>query len=272
MRIKQFLCITGIHFERGFTEKYGFVPYTNVNEPLFISGFGREILKNLDRISKHKSLIVLRWAGGDLIWFLTHPIQARRIASMKNIHHIAISRCLERDLKTLGVPYTFLPISVYKNNDIKPEPLGDSIYVYRFKDSKYGLECNQRLEKLLPDIYFIKSESVFSYPRSALFELYRKCFLGLRMTNHDGLSNTVCEMGLMGRKVLHNGDTPNCIHYGNPNDISGIAQVIRNEYNNRHNIDPGKIAQEVYNYLDVGEQFLNTEFYDNRFNSPTSLE
>jgi hypothetical protein len=260
MRIKQFLCITGRHFEKGFIEKYGFIPYTNINEPLFISGFGREIFKNLDRISKHKSLIVLRWAGGDLMWFLKHPAQMERIKGMKNVRHIAISRCLEKDLQQAGVPYKFLPISVYKNDDIKPRPLGDSVYIYKFSGAQHGSILNSRIEKLLPEFTFVKTEGVSDHCREELIDIYNNCFLGLRFTEHDGLSNTAVELGLMGRRIIWNGDLPSAIFW--KNDVQSIVQLIRNEYENRKNLDPYKTAAAVKEYLNVGTAFLNTEFYD----------
>lgn len=256
MRIKQFLCITGIHFEKGFVEKYGFVPYTNIHEPLFISGFGRHIYKNLSLIEKHKSLIVLRWAGGDLMWFLKHPVEMERMRRLKNVFHIAISHWLADDLKSVDIPYIFLPVSVYKNDDIKPCPLGDFVYIYKGLDPQYGLEMIRQIH--LPDITVVSSESVNDYSREEILKIYEKCFLGLRLTRHDGIANTVCELGLMGRKTIWNGDVPSAIHY---NDVEDVRRIIMEEYNNRHNADYNKVAQDVKNYLDIGEEFLNTEFY-----------
>jgi hypothetical protein len=260
VKIKQLFCITGPHFERGYIEKYGFEPYTDINEPLFISGFGKEIHKNLDRIEKHKSLILLRWAGGDLIWFLAHPKEQARMVAMKNIHHIAVSRCLEKDLQTMGVPYKFCPISVFKNADIKPEPLGDCIYVYKAGSLQYGCDIIRRLQTVLP-FCFIKSESAFDFTREQLLEVYKQCFIGLRITQHDGIANTACEMGLMGRRMIHNGDLPNCIPYDR-NNFQAIVKAIQDEFDNRLTADYNKVAQDVFNYLDVGEDWLNTEYYE----------
>jgi hypothetical protein len=131
MRIGQLLCITGVHFEKGYIEKYGFKPYTDINAPLFISGFGRNIYKNLSLIERHKSFTVLRWAGGDILWFKEHRKELDRIKILSNIKHIAISTCLAKDLEELNIPYHFIPITPYKNDDIHPEPLGDSIYLYK---------------------------------------------------------------------------------------------------------------------------------------------
>jgi hypothetical protein len=200
-------------------------------------------------------------AGGDIAWFLKHPTQLAQMKSMKNIHHIAISRCLEKDLKVMGVPYKFLPINVHSNSDIKPEPLGNFIYFYRDKDPQFNPELVDQLEKRLPYIRFIRSKSVTDYTREQVLDIYKDCFLGLRFTKHDGLPNTVCEMGLMGRRVIHNGDTPNCIWYDESN-IDSIVKLIQEEYENRHNVDYIHVAEAVRSYLDIGTKFLDTEFYD----------
>jgi hypothetical protein len=265
MRIQQFLCITGICFERGFIEKYGFIPYTNINGPLFISGFGKNICKNIVKINKHKGFVVLCWAGGDLIWFLQHTAQRNKLLQTSNLYHIAISRCLEKDLQTIGVPYKFLPITPFKNDDIKPEPLGDSIYIYKPDLTPYNPVLVQKIKQSLPELNFIEIKGQENFARFEVLGLYKKCFLGLRFTNHDGVANTVCEMGLMGRRVIHNGDLPNSISY-DPNNVGDIVAKIRAEYNNisliNHNELYKDVAQDVFNYLNIGEDWLNTEYYD----------
>ena len=41
-------------------------------------------------------------------------------------------------------------------------------------------------------------------------EVYKKCFIGLRLTDHDGNANTVQELKAMNIPVIHNGDDDNC--------------------------------------------------------------
>lgn len=266
MRIRQFLCITGICFERGFIDKYNFIPYTDINEPLFICGFGKNISKNIVRINKHKGLIVLCWAGGDLLWFLQHTAQRNKLIQMPNLRHIAISRCLEKDLQTIGVPYKFLPVTAFKNDDIKPEPLGDFIYIYKPDVACYNPILIQKVKQLLPEMNFIEAKAQDGFRRFEVLEMYKKCFLGLRFTAHDGVANTVCEMGLMGRRMIHNGDLPNSIPYDKDN-VQEIVSTIQAEFDYRkmrNDLEDYKqVAQGVFEYLDIGEDFLNTEYYVN---------
>ena len=94
-------------------------------------------------------------------------------------------------------------------------------------------------------------------------ELYKKCFIGLRFTSHDGLSNTVCEMGAMGRKMINNGDTPNCIPY-DLNNIDKIVDDINQEYERSRGdlFRASVISNQVNEFLNIGDDFLNTEFYE----------
>jgi hypothetical protein len=95
-----------------------------------------------------------------------------------------------------------------------------------------------------------------------MMQIYKRCFIGLRFTEHDGLSNTVCEMGLMGRMVINNGDVPNCIHY-DKNNIKDIIETIDFEWKHSEITDKTKVVSDaVKTYLNIGEDFLNTEYYE----------
>ena len=85
-----------------------------------------------------------------------------------------------------------------------------------------------------------------------LEKIYESCFIGLRLTKHDGLPNTVLEMGLMGRKCLHNGNTPNSLNYESVDDI---IKHIDAEYSKRHE-NSENVVDDVYDFLNIGEEWL----------------
>ena len=65
-------------------------------------------------------------------------------------------------------------------------------------------------------------------------EVYKKCFIGLRLCQNDGCATTVQEMGMMNIPVIHNGDYINSIKW---NDASDIINIINLFYNNlKHKI------------------------------------
>jgi len=255
MRIKQLCVNCGEHFKRGLIAKYGLVKYTKTDEPVMFKGCYGE--KQVERICSHEGLALLSWAGGDCSWAVARPHIVEKLKAHPNIKHLAISNFIEDDLKRVGIPYISLPILPYANEDLKAEPLGDSVYIYKM--NLYNRPMNQRVKDRLPHINFIECD-FHSYTKDEMSEVYKKCFIGIRLINHDGLSNTVCELGLMGRKVIWNGNTPNAIHY-TINDLDDIVKKIEVEYANRHSDGYIKVAEEVRNYLDVGEEFLESDNY-----------
>ena len=87
--------------------------------------------------------------------------------------------------------------------------------------------------------------------------MYRRCFIGMRLTEHDGLAHTVTELGLMGRRCVWNGGSPNAIPYKNVDDV-----VVAIEAERECLPDPEMVAEEMRAYLDIGTDWLDTEWYD----------
>ena len=109
--------------------------------------------------------------------------------------------------------------------------------------------------KLLPDLEFIVT-SPTDYPKEELFELYKKCFIGLRLTGHDGFPNTVAELGLRGRRCVFNDDVPTAISW---QDAVSVVKIIENE--KRLTPGPQKVAQDMYDYLDISYDFLEEDYW-----------
>lgn len=255
MRIKQFYCNFGNHFAEAMAKKYDLTlnnTSIKMDEPLFM--FGCYTQKDIWHALHHSSggqLTVICWAGSD-------TIKLNHLSGVFNhfpkIKHIAISKWIAADLGMQALSYYKIPITPHDYSDIKPEPLGDSIYMYKPNTKLYNGGIYQKVKEALPEYKFIEAEWG-DYTREQMMEVYKKCFIGLRFTEHDGLSNTVCEMGMMGRMVINNGDVPNCIHY---DSIDRIIESITS----RHTFTPEFMAKEVSDYLNIGDDFLNTEYYE----------
>ena len=219
MRIKQLFC--GLDFfKEAMKKKYNFEDYTKRDEPLFVFGcYDWQSWSNI--CFKHESLVVLCFGGLDA-QVLTDPQNSFWVEEFRkrtNIKYISISKWISEDLKRVGLPFIQLPITPMTNKDIKPCPLGDSIYMYKPEDARYGAEFYHQIKDRLPDYNFIEVGACDTYSREEILEVYKKCFIGLRLLEHDGFANTAVEMGLMGRMMIHNGNHPNCIHYENIDDI-----------------------------------------------------
>ena len=266
MRIRQFYSNFGNHFAEAMAKKYDLILNTTsikMDEPLFIFGCYNE--KQIWHALSHNSggqLTVICWAGSDannlkyLQGIFNH---------FPRVKHIAISPWIAADLGMNALPFYRIPVVPYDHSDIKPEPLGDSIYMYKPDSRVYNGGIYQQVKEALPEFNFIES-NWGDHTREEMLEIYKKCFIGLRFTEHDGLSNTVCEMGMMGRRVINNGDVPNCIKYDSKN-IGQIIETIKKEHEYRwvKNIFKWKSrieSHKVKNYLDIGTDFLNTEYYE----------
>jgi len=92
-----------------------------------------------------------------------------------------------------------------------------------------------------------------TYTRAQLMDVYGGCFVGLRLTPRDGVSVTAVELGMMGRRVIFNGDTPSAIKW---KGIDDICESVKKEYENRHIDDTEQVSKQVKDYLDIGEKWL----------------
>jgi hypothetical protein len=119
-----------------------------------------------------------------------------------------------------------------------------------------------QVKALLPNINFIVR---YSLPPnrcdlSEMPEIYKQCFMGLRLNAHDGLSNTVMELGLMGRMCVWNGGSPNAIPWNTINDV--VAAIYKEQqYIGTTNY---MVAEVTKKYLDIGTAWLDTDFYKKR--------
>lgn len=210
-----------------FLEKFGLRPYFSENEPAVFFGcypYGRgHPRKDIQTILGHKSLAIVVWRGGDILAATTKKRrQYKVLLNKRNIRHVAISNFIEKDLHFLGKRYVRLNITGCYLDNFESCPLGNSIYTYcPVGVSVYNFELVNKLIGIFPDIKFIVTGR--GRPEQCNFEhiksLYAKCFLGIRLTNHDGLSATVLQLGLMGRRCIWNGDLSNAIPYSSIDDI-----------------------------------------------------
>lgn len=237
-----------------FLNKYNLEKYNDLNKSAVF--FGCYTQEDINKICNHKVLGLLVWGGSDSQIITTQNL--RRIKKRKNIKHIAQSKFIEQDLKRAGIACKRLPITTIKSIP-DPQPLGDSIYCYAPKCNYnfYGGQILDKLKKLLPNERFIITLSPGQYSKDQLIELYKKCFIGLRFTKHDGLPHTVIELGLMGRKCIYNDNLPNAINW---RTIPDIIRIIKAEklMIGQTNI---QLANAIANFINIDNTWLNEKFW-----------
>jgi len=256
-------------FEGEIRKRYKFVPYINSNKPAIFYGCyspkkyrsGRR-RPDVSTVEAHKSLGIIVWCGSDAL--VAHLPPYKKIRSASNLRHIAVSRSVSEDLLHLGIPHTYVPLCsvnthIYHNYNI---PLGLKVYVYTSFNipEVYGFDLVKQVQAKLPDVEFMVHAALppYSIPRAKMPRAYGECFIGLRLTTHDGLSNTVVELGMMGRRCVWNGWMPNAIPWTSVDDV---VRIIKEEQSRIGELHP-EVKEVVCKYLRVGRDWLHPKFYE----------
>lgn len=240
------------YFKPGFFEKYGLIEYENINEPTIFKGLYKDV--DLDLISKHKGYKIIIWSGSDASrlsyhWAKKEPIFIEKIKQLQNVRHIAISNYIQDSLSIHGIESELIPVA--STNIIKKHfPRDEANKVYFYGTEIHGAEHIPELQKLIP-FEIIHIPRCYDNSQEELDNIYKSCFVGVRLTKHDGLSNTVIELGLMGRRCVYNGNLPNSIPW---KTLEDVAESIKKEYENRKNNNK-QIVEDMYNYLDINENW-----------------
>ena len=231
-------------FKDPFKKKYGLRDYTNINSGAVFYGCYHQA--DYTKINQHKGYKIILWRGTD----------AQLLPSgdtVKADKHIAASLSVQNTLRAKGIQSEVLPITP-TTLDIKNQRRGCYVYWYYGNDPyKYGDAIVRDLEKLLPPHIVILKANSKTYNREQLMNVYRESFIGLRLNQHDGLPNTVLEMGLMGRNCIYNGVTPNAINYGG---VMDIYFRILEEYEKRNDCNK-HISEAMQNYLKPTTEWLH---------------
>lgn len=310
-KINQCYVSTGIKsFENKMFNKYGFVEYKNIYEPVFF--FGLYNCKDYELIRNHRGLAIIIWGGTDsrmvkewnlikLIKFENEeieteneefnkfvmnsiymtpeeiykapdkfhgkiklktkmvqniPINFFKFIHQKNIRHISISKDLKKDLENIGIQALPIKLSFCDFKRFRPVKKGDSIYIYtsKYHSDIYGEKYYKEVMKRMKDEKFI----LCHYNTTQKIEdIYKKCFIGLRLTSHDGNANTVQELGLCGIKCVHNSTYPNALQWIN---VDHIIDMIKEEKKTIGMMDV-EMSKKMEEYIYDDQKWLEVESY-----------
>ncbi len=264
-RIKQIYISTCVRaFTNIIRNKYNLEPYNDINQPAIFFGLYKE--SDYMKLSHHRSLAVVIYAGTDALNVYSHRykdiyINYISILRQNNVKLLSISKWILNDLISIDIKSKYINFNLIDEDIFSPVKKGKSIYIYTSKRNPvfYGSNIYGQIIKELPDINFIITTKA-SHKRDKLRDVYGKCFIGLRLTAHDGNANTVQELGLCGIKCIHNGLMPNAIRWDNKDDI--IKNILE-EQKTVGQID-NQMADKVKNFLDVDNKdpsWLYTNHY-----------
>ena len=194
------------HFKKRFQGFYYKNYYYNTGTCVFFGMYFKEDIKILQKHQGYKFLI---WGGTDCNW--NYSIRDNNLEIIKKIpdlYHIAISKDIQERLRLKNIESIFFDMNLVDKNLFKPiSKKGDSIFIYngftKGKEYIYGEKIYAEVVKRLPMFKFIYSNKL-NLPHEEMPKIYGECFIGLRLTEHDGNANMVQEMKAMNIPVVHN--------------------------------------------------------------------
>ena len=257
-RIKQIQTADAVRFfQKSMMEKYKLVTYTNKNEPAVFMGCYHA--RDLNKILQHRGLSIVLWLGTDALRYLQRPNVADSLRG-ENIRHIAQSEYIARDLDKVGLKYKRINIAT-SNYKANPVPLGDTVYMYYGGNQEhfqnfYNYPLFKEIQEELSSIKFLAACRGRFKPIE-MPAVYENCFMGLRLTPHDGLAETVVEMGMMGRRCVWNEPFPGCYQWENKEDVKN---AILKEHKNIGKTNT-QLIKEVERYIETGTDWLKEKYW-----------
>lgn len=214
-------------FGERLRKKFGFLPYEQLDKPtLFFGLYGHNDRRAL---VEHRGKKIVFLNGTDA----SYPETVQTLQENKSdLDIIAGSRWIAEDLQRAGLAYTLIPLVLTDIYDWPPTPLGQNIYWYGGKNSKYGKHFLKDIQAEFANrkIIILDKESL---PQTAMRQIYADCFVTIRLVGHDGQSQTAAEAGLMGRYSLWNGQTPFAIQYRGLDDVIAKIHALEQGYDYR---------------------------------------
>lgn len=226
-----------------FKTRYGLTDFRSNKEPLVIFGMYRD--EDFELFRGQRGEVIQVWQGSDAKNLNPDWVN---ILKDKGAKHYSISHWIKERLDSHGIKNELKPISATFAN-LKPVGKGNAIYFYS-SDQSYASE-NHYGEFMLKDIKRKTGLSIIRgsygvYPKSHMPEIYKQCFINLRLTDFDGCPNGNLEMGMMGIPSIFNGDIPGSIKWNNVDDIceSIWAEFIKKD-------EPTDLHEQIYKFLNI---------------------
>jgi hypothetical protein len=235
-KISQMYCSNGVNFfDNKIRNNLKLNEYTDINKPVLFFGAYRSDLKNKKKYDEHKGKCIFLLTGSDISPYVSSykknylaNIEYFKKMDTERCKIITISNYQSNLLKKHNIPHTNINIGWTMNNNFSPITKENNIYIYSsyHNSNYYGSYIYEEIYRRLKDKYnfiiacavkpniinkveTLTQKLIKSYPEP--FDIYKKCFIGLRIVPFDGNANTVKEMGICGIRVIHNGNDKNCI-------------------------------------------------------------
>ena len=267
-------------------KKYGFngyySPYDKRQRTLPVVVFGCYGKGTKHDIMNHRGLCVIVWSGSDSTRLHEYGEFIHYLKDHEDtIFHIAHSHWIQTDLDHWGIKYIDRVVFPVDLSGFKfEEQIGTKVYHYGSKQREwfYGSHLMRKLRtqwakpQHLPKVIITESGG---YNQEELYEIYKDCFVGVRLTEHDNMALSCVELGLMGRYSIFNGNIPCAISYGQ--NYTHYEPETRRRWAYQDESLLGKVeqmiletdrepdillAEEMQEFVHDTEDWLDTKFYE----------
>jgi|SaaInlStandDraft_5_1057022.scaffolds.fasta_scaffold01256_4 hypothetical protein len=251
-------CMT--HFKDRFKDFYKLKEYEDEN--INTVYFGVYSTTDINNIKNMKNIKYIIFGGTDVDLILSNKELKKLFDEIDNKIILYISNNINDRLKYYGYKDA-IKFNLYltdKNIFKKPESLGDSIFIYngfsKGLEHLYGKNMYEEIIKRNQNFNYIFSNNL-NVKNEEMYNIYKKCFIGLRLTASDGNANMVKEMECMEIPVIHNHsnyglkwktveDVENLIHKNKNNNIN----YMENKIIEIEKLNDKKILINTHTFLD----------------------
>jgi hypothetical protein len=230
--------------------KFSLTPVTDLTAPVVIYGmYNNDDYSFFETFEPFK---IVLWRGTDAK--IMNSERAKRILAGKNYRNIAASKSVQKSLAAFNIESEVIPITSTPL-DIPLAKRGKYVYCYVCSRTpvmykRYQVDRLKKLGHALKMKFLYINQN--SYKFKKLIDIYRQCFVGIRLLDHDGMSNSIIEMGLMGRRTISNSGLPDTIPWKTMKDVKNA--IIR-EYKRRLE-DNSNIRADYLKLIDIGDNWL----------------
>ena len=186
-------------------KRFNLKKYNDPNKPCLFFGYYTD--EQLEKIYNHNSKKYIMFGGSDVSFKIEDGLPDTTFISIsKNIH----DRLNFLNIKNILLELDLVDYRLFT----KIRNKGPSIFVYDMpfdynKDhtdgfnNRYNCPLIKEIMNRLPQYNFILNSKLYNKYED-MPNIYKKCFIGLRLTNSDGNANMVQELEAMNIPVVHN--------------------------------------------------------------------
>lgn len=199
------------HFELRICEKFNLIKYNKLTDKFEnVIFFGLYDKNDYIKITNHIGKKFLMWGGTDTnIKYEFRKNTLNKIKNYYDVVNLSISSDIAKNLKYFSISSIPIYLNMVNEEIFKPpNKLGKFIYIYngftKGNEEIYGKLIYQEIINKMPQYKYIFSNNLnASY--NQMPQIYSKCFIGIRLTEHDGNANTVQEFNAMNIPIIFNG-------------------------------------------------------------------